>query len=118
MLIGVAGPACAGKAALVAHLVRAYGCEPLRLRRRRRGRREGGVGAEDGSGAGGGGGDGGAGMSADEVLELVTPRWTQHFVVYPVEDSDTVARLRARPFFLLVAVDAPVLLRFRRARAR
>ena len=113
MLIGVAGPACAGKAALVAYLVRVYGCEPLRLRRRRRGRREGG--GEDG-------GDGGAGMSvgmsADEVLETVTPRWTQHFVVYPVEDGATVARLRARPFFLLVAIDAPVLQRFRRACAR
>ena len=102
MLIGLTGPMGAGKAAVADYLVRQHGFERLKLRRRH--------------GADGHGADGE--LTADDVLAIVTPRWREHFVVYPVEDDDTALRLRSRPFFLLVSVDAPVLTRFARLQAR
>ncbi|KAJ9653466.1 Deoxycytidine monophosphate (dCMP) deaminase [Neophaeococcomyces mojaviensis] len=54
----------------------------------------------------------------DSLLEFVTKRWQEHWVLTDIEDEDTLELLLRRPFFLLLSVDAPVTLRFRRFNAR
>ena len=50
----------------------------------------------------------------DSLLEFVTKRWREHWVLTDIYDEATLEMLLRRPFFLLVNVDAPVGLRFRR----
>jgi len=109
MLIGVAGPPCAGKSALVAYLAQRHGFRPLRLRTASQPAGDSVNGQPPASERL---------LTTDEVLDRVTPQWREHFVVYPIDDMDTLNRLRVRPFFLLVAVDAPVLTRYRRHQAK
>jgi len=108
MLIGIAGPPCAGKSALVAYLVQRHSFQPLRLRTASQPEADSVNGQLAESER----------FTTDEVLHRVTPLWREHFVVYPIDDMDTLNRLRVRPFFLLVAVDAPVLTRYRRHQAK
>lgn len=50
----------------------------------------------------------------DSLLEFVTKRWREHWVLTDIEDEPTLELLLRRPFFLLLNVDAPVTLRFKR----
>jgi dCMP deaminase len=50
----------------------------------------------------------------DSLLEFVTKRWREHWVLTDILDEKTLEVLLRRPFFLLINVDAPVGLRFRR----
>lgn len=50
----------------------------------------------------------------DSLLEFVTKRWREHWVLTDIVDEATLEALLRRPFFLLVNVDAPVGLRYRR----
>lgn len=50
----------------------------------------------------------------DALLEFVTRRWREHWVLTDIVDETTLEALLRRPFFLLVNVDAPVGLRYRR----
>ncbi|RKO97597.1 hypothetical protein CXG81DRAFT_8484 [Caulochytrium protostelioides] len=49
--------------------------------------------------------------SVEALLAYVTPRWRDPFVLANVLEETTAAALRKRPFFLLIAVDAPLTLR-------
>lgn len=51
--------------------------------------------------------------SADDLIEFVTSRWRSNFVV-AVPDLSTLEVLSKRPFFLHVAVDAPMQTRWQR----
>ncbi|KAJ5097559.1 histidine biosynthesis bifunctional protein hisB [Penicillium angulare] len=52
--------------------------------------------------------------TADSLLEFVTKRWQERWVTTDIADSTTLDRFHLRPFFLLVSVDAPVSLRWKR----
>ena len=52
--------------------------------------------------------------SAEALLAYVTKRWNQRWIITCVETEYFLEKLRRRPFFLLVYVDAPVSLRWKR----
>ncbi|KAK7204622.1 deoxycytidylate deaminase [Myxozyma melibiosi] len=52
--------------------------------------------------------------SAEELLEYVTKRWREKFVTTNIHTLDTLETLSTRPFFLLLAVQAPVTVRYQR----
>ena len=50
----------------------------------------------------------------DALLEFVTRRWREHWVLTDINSAGILDRLLRRPYFLLISVDAPVLLRYAR----
>jgi dCMP deaminase len=56
--------------------------------------------------------------NVDALLEFVTTRWREHFVTTDVWDEATLDALIKRPFFLLISVDAPVSIRWKRFKER
>ncbi|KAJ6113737.1 histidine biosynthesis bifunctional protein hisB [Penicillium sp. IBT 18751x] len=52
--------------------------------------------------------------SPDALLEFATKRWQERWVTTDIANGDTLDRFLLRPFFLLVSVDAPVSLRWKR----
>lgn len=52
--------------------------------------------------------------NVDLLLDFVTTRWREPWVTTDIWDGATLDRLIQRPFFLLVSVDAPVSLRWKR----
>ena len=50
----------------------------------------------------------------DSLLEFVTLRWREHWVTTDIWDVSVVDALMRRPFFLLVSIDAPVSIRWKR----
>ena len=53
-------------------------------------------------------------LTVDSLLEFVTKRWQQRWVIVDVWDENILETLIRRPFFLLVSIGAPVSLRWRR----
>ena len=56
--------------------------------------------------------------TVEQLLDFVTRRWKQNWVTTDVWDESIVESLLRRPFFLLVSVDAPVTLRWKRFKER
>lgn len=56
--------------------------------------------------------------SVGDLIDFVTQRWQEHWVLKNVADEHLLDALSRRPFFLLVSVDAPVGLRWKRFRER
>lgn len=52
--------------------------------------------------------------SADALLDFATKKWHERWVTTDIADGGTLDRFLLRPFFLLVSVDAPVSLRWKR----
>ncbi|KAK6542948.1 Deoxycytidine monophosphate (dCMP) deaminase [Orbilia ellipsospora] len=52
--------------------------------------------------------------SVDELLDYVTPRWQERWVTTEIWSEDALEALLKRPFFMLVSVDAPVIVRWQR----
>ncbi|OBA19634.1 hypothetical protein METBIDRAFT_13378 [Metschnikowia bicuspidata var. bicuspidata NRRL YB-4993] len=50
----------------------------------------------------------------DELLDDVTSKWQQNFVISHIDDSAMLHKLQKRPFFLHLSIDAPVFLRYQR----
>lgn len=50
----------------------------------------------------------------EALLDFVTKRWQEKWVTTDIADGQTLDRFLLRPFFLLVSVDAPVSLRWKR----
>ncbi|KAL9128464.1 MAG: hypothetical protein Q9217_002868 [Psora testacea] len=50
----------------------------------------------------------------ESLLEFVTKRWEQRWVTTDIWDEKALDQLQRRPFFILLSVDAPVSLRWRR----
>ncbi|KAF9882269.1 cytidine and deoxycytidylate deaminase zinc-binding region [Colletotrichum karsti] len=55
--------------------------------------------------------------SADGLLDYVTTRWQERFVMTDVHNEAILDQLSRRPFFMLVSVDAPLTVRHARFRA-
>jgi dCMP deaminase len=54
--------------------------------------------------------------SSKEMLDYATRNWRENFVTTDIVQKEVIEEFAIRPFFLLVNVDAPVLVRFKRAR--
>jgi dCMP deaminase len=54
----------------------------------------------------------------DALLDFVTKRWREHWVLTDIWDDAILEMLLRRPFFMLISVDAPVGLRYERFSAR
>ena len=54
----------------------------------------------------------------DSLLEFVTKNWKQRWVLTDIWNEEILEHLLRRPFFILVSVDAPVSLRWKRFRER
>ena len=52
--------------------------------------------------------------SVDSLLDFVTKRWKERWVTTDIWEAATLDRFLQRPSFLLVSVDAPVSLRWKR----
>ncbi|KAH2021990.1 hypothetical protein KXV65_002178 [Aspergillus fumigatus] len=52
--------------------------------------------------------------SVESLLDFATKRWKERWVTTDILDTATIERFLQRPFFLLVSVDAPVSLRWKR----
>lgn len=90
MLIALIGPPGAGKDSVAAFLEREHGF--LRT----------------------GYGPGAEFASPADLLQHVTAHWRTHFVTLDLRTIDEIAPFEKRPFFLLVGVEGPALLRWRR----
>lgn len=56
--------------------------------------------------------------TSDELLEYVTQRWRERWVTTGVMSKDVLDTYSRRPFFLLISVDAPLLVRWKRYQQR
>lgn len=56
--------------------------------------------------------------TSDELLEYVTQRWRDRWVTTDVMNKDVLDVYSRRPFFLLISVDAPLLVRWKRYQQR
>jgi len=56
--------------------------------------------------------------SAQDLVDYITPRWTERFVLTGIRDMKVLDELSTRPFFILVGVDAPVHVRWARCMKR
>lgn len=54
----------------------------------------------------------------DNLLDFVTKRWKEHWVLTDIASPEILELLLRRPFFLLLSIDAPVTLRFERFNLR
>ncbi|KAI9003896.1 cytidine deaminase-like protein [Hyaloraphidium curvatum] len=100
MLVGLAGPAAAGKTTVAEHLSQRHGYQILRI-----------VDAGEPSA------DSSTFPDADALLDFVMSdnNWRRDFVVDELRTLAALDVLRRRPFFVLVYVDAPAGHRVRRA---
>lgn len=53
-------------------------------------------------------------QTPDSLLDFVTKRWQERWVTTDISDGAILDRFILRPFFLLISVDAPVSLRWKR----
>jgi dCMP deaminase len=49
-----------------------------------------------------------------QLIAYVTPRWREHFVLTDIREKQILDELSTRPFFILISVDAPVTIRWKR----
>jgi dCMP deaminase len=56
--------------------------------------------------------------SMNEMVEYVTKRWRENFVTVDIWNEKDLETAVKRPFFLLVSVDAPITIRWKRFRDR
>jgi dCMP deaminase len=56
--------------------------------------------------------------NAQELMNYVTPRWRERFVVSNICDKHVLDELSVRPCFILISVDAPVYTRWIRCMRR
>lgn len=52
------------------------------------------------------------------LLDFVTRRWRERWLITDISSEAVLDAFMRRPFFLLISVDAPVLLRWKRHRSR
>ncbi|KAG0242110.1 Deoxycytidine monophosphate (dCMP) deaminase [Mortierella sp. GBA43] len=56
--------------------------------------------------------------TASKMLDHVTLNWMEHFVTCDVQTMEGISILRKRPFFLLLSVESPIMVRYHRCIAR
>lgn len=120
MLIGLCGGICAGKHAIAEYLIQHQGFQLLELVNKDRPRIADGpdddlrLQASEIERTGSPQSSGLVFETVDALLTFVTKRWRERWVTTDIWDGATLDRLLQRPFFLLVSVDAPISLRWKR----
>lgn len=107
MLIALIGSLCSGKHLIAEHLQKEYGFQKLVLDNEATDMQN--LSLDEKSPL--------RFLSASELLLFVTKRWTNKYVTLDLTHLHTLDEFRKRPFFLLVAVDAPISLRWNRYRS-
>ncbi|KAF3169900.1 Deoxycytidine monophosphate (dCMP) deaminase, variant 2 [Orbilia oligospora] len=116
MFIGLCGTICAGKHTVAKFLVETYGFQILRLAAPT----TTSIAKEDGSSTTDTvvtsfPGNGNLTFpTVEELLDYVTERWQEKFVTTDVLNEEMLDILLKRPFFILVSVDAPIVVRWKR----
>ncbi|KZF20109.1 deoxycytidylate deaminase [Xylona heveae TC161] len=120
MLIGLCGGICAGKSSVAEYLVEEYGFRRLRLRnaeslafneekleaRQPLHATNGSTGQEY------------AFSDIDSLINFVTKRWRERWLITDIWNEAVLDSLLRRPFFFLLSVDAPVSVRWKRYKER
>ncbi|RYO97605.1 hypothetical protein DL764_007279 [Monosporascus ibericus] len=139
MLIGICGAKCAGKSTVAQYLIDHHGFKKLHLTRAAASASSSSASVlQDGAGAPGPEADSQVTTlnngdvlairskskspaspehvfaTAQALLDFVTKRWRSRFVTTDIHDEAVLDALSRRPFFLLISVDAPVTVRWRR----
>jgi dCMP deaminase len=103
MFIGLCGGICSGKRTVAQYLVDHHGFTQLYIQRT----------PENASS------DNGAYFSSvEELVDFVTTRWQQRWVTTDIYNEAILDVLVRRPFFILISVDAPVGVRWKRFQRR
>ncbi|OLL23135.1 Deoxycytidylate deaminase [Neolecta irregularis DAH-3] len=97
MFIGVTGSLCSGRSEIASYLEQVHSFTRLYLS----------ISSEHNSFS-----------SPAELLHYVTTKWRQNFVTTDLDNKELVEKYSKRPFFLLVTVDGPVLLRYQRYKSK
>ncbi|KAK8139786.1 hypothetical protein PG984_000909 [Apiospora sp. TS-2023a] len=136
MLLGVCGSKCAGKSTVAQYLVEHHGFQRLHLSLAQASNgtasssepAEGSSSSDVSEGAGSGSQRPIHGKpstppahsftSATDLLDFVTKYWRSRWVTTDIHDETILDILSRRPFFILVSVDAPIVIRWRRHQAR
>ncbi|KAJ2852748.1 Deoxycytidine monophosphate (dCMP) deaminase [Coemansia brasiliensis] len=98
MFIVVIGPKASGKETVASYLVNTFGFTRIRLDSKH--------GIDDSTQF----------KTVKAIIDFVTPRWQTDYVTTDVTNPIDIYRLWKRPFVLVVGLDAPVLLRYKRYR--
>ncbi|OAA68508.1 deoxycytidylate deaminase [Niveomyces insectorum RCEF 264] len=123
MLIGICGSICAGKSTVAQYLVERQGFTRLFIRENKYGH------SADNNGDGNDNDTSSVSSAssslspiafptAEALLDYVTTRWRERWVTTDVTNEAVLDVFNRRPFFLLISVDAPVAVRWRRAQQR
>ncbi|CAK7223454.1 Deoxycytidine monophosphate (dCMP) deaminase [Sporothrix curviconia] len=115
MLIGICGSICAGKSTVAQYLVERHGFRRLSIRP------DDAATAAAASTASTAPSDPSTATtfaSAEAMLDFVTLRWRDRYVTTDIASEAVLDVFSRRPFFLLISVDAPVAVRWRRAQRR
>lgn len=100
MLLALVGLVCSGKSSVAEYLVERHGFTQVTLGHR----------AQEGASL--------HFTSADVMLQHVTAHWQTNYVTLDLDTSELISMFEKRPFFLLVGIDAPIMQRWARAKAR
>ncbi|KAF9207844.1 Deoxycytidine monophosphate (dCMP) deaminase [Haplosporangium sp. Z 27] len=115
MFVGIVGPTCSGKHEIMNVLALVYGFTPLYLTNKnisaiksdiKTTNQNGNTHQEN------------VFDTIEAMLDYVTLNWMKHFVTCDVLTVQGIAILRKRPFFLLLSVESPMMVRYRRCISR
>ncbi|CAK7228434.1 Deoxycytidine monophosphate (dCMP) deaminase [Sporothrix bragantina] len=109
MLIGICGSICAGKSTVAQYLVDRHGFTRLSIRPDAVATADSVAEANPSTAIF---------ASAEAMLDFVTLRWRDRYVTTDIASEAVLDVFSRRPFFLLISVDAPVAVRWRRAQRR
>lgn len=109
---------CAGKRTIAHYLVQHHGFTQLYLDSRPRAAADNAVDGLGSSSSSLGSSPQHAFSNPDDLLDFVTKRWRERWVTTDIPGEDVLDMYMRRPFFLLISVDAPVTVRWRRFQAR
>ncbi|MCJ1426219.1 Deoxycytidine monophosphate (dCMP) deaminase [Sticta canariensis] len=119
MLIGLCGGICAGKQSVATYLVNNEGFTQLYLERTSTGHLSNKTLVQAQNHA-----DHPSGVeeiafaTVDSLLDFITKQWERRWVTIDIWNEDVLESLLRRPSFILVSVDAPVSLRWKRFKER
>ncbi|KAI0474391.1 cytidine deaminase-like protein [Xylaria cf. heliscus] len=144
MLIGICGAKCAGKTTVAQYLVEHHGFKKLHIENQKPGQTQNGAPQSDANGTqatpechpnitevngpitrglairpkSGTARPAHTFASEGDLLDFVTKHWRSRWVTTDIHTEAVLDALSRRPFFILISVDAPVTVRWRRHQAR
>ncbi|ORX91852.1 deoxycytidylate deaminase [Basidiobolus meristosporus CBS 931.73] len=98
MFIGLTGTLCSGKHTIARYLIEAHQFQYITLTTDPRAKEFNALTFD----------------SAKEIQEFTTKNWRSNYVICHISTANELNLYRKRPFFLLVAVDAPLIVRYNR----